>query len=91
MVNRVFEHEGFQESVRGFLEEMLAVNDGMSMREMKRLQNAPLREGRIGAVWNSVDALAERFVDGAPVERFVEKKRALEGEFFSFPLLFVVR
>jgi len=52
--------------------------------EMKRLQNAPLRDGRLVAVWNSMDALAERFVDGAPTRRFEIKKRELEGEFRSF-------
>ena len=84
MVNRVFENEGFQDSVRAFLEGQLNENDGKSMMEMKRLQNQGLREARMAAVWNSMDALAERFVDGAPVERFVEKKRALEGKIYSF-------
>ena len=68
-------------SVKGYLEEMLRVNDGKSMMETKRLQNAPLRDGRIVAVFNSIDALAERFVDGAPVKRFELKKAELEGEF----------
>lgn len=83
MVNRVFEHEGFVDSVKRFLEDQLKENDGKSMMEMKRLQNAPLRDGRIVAVYNSMDALAERFVDGAPMQRFAEKKAALEGEFHS--------
>lgn len=81
MINKVFPHEGFHQSVTAFLEEQLSVNDGKSMMEMKRLQNAPLRDGRIVAVYNSMDALAERFVDGAPMERFVEKKRLLDCEF----------
>jgi peroxisomal 3,2-trans-enoyl-CoA isomerase len=81
VVNKIFEKESFQESVRGYLEELLRVNDGKSMMETKRLQNAPLRDGRIVAVFNSIDALAERFVDGAPVKRFELKKAELEGEF----------
>jgi peroxisomal 3,2-trans-enoyl-CoA isomerase len=81
VVNKIFEKEGFQESVKGYLEEMLRVNDGKSMMETKRLQNAPLRDGRIVAVFNSVDALAERFVEGAPLKRFEIKKAELEGEF----------
>ena len=80
VVNKIFEKEGFQESVKGYLEEMLRVNDGKSMMETKRLQNAPLRDGRIVAVFNSIDALAERFVEGAPVKRFEIKKAELEGE-----------
>lgn len=82
MVNRIFEAEGFHESVKRFLEEQLKENDGKSMMETKRLQNLPLREGRMVAVYNSMDALAERFVDGAPLARFVEKKKVLEGESF---------
>ncbi len=54
MVNRIFPAEKFQDSVRDFLQEQLRVNDGKSMMEMKRLQNAPLRDGRIVAVYNSV-------------------------------------
>lgn len=87
MVNRIIESKGeeFQKDVKRYLEEQLAVNDGKSMMEMKRLQNTPLRDGRLIAVWNSMDALAERFVDGAPYKRFEIKKRELEGE-FSFAL-----
>ena len=81
MVNKIFPTEGFHESVKSYLREQLEVNDGKSMMEMKRLQNAPLREGRLLAVVNSVDALAERFVDGAPFQRFAIKRAALEGRF----------
>jgi len=84
MVNKIFPTEGFHESVKGYLKEQLEVNDGKSMMEMKRLQNAPLREGRLLAVVNSMDALAERFVDGAPLQRFAIKKAALEGESFHY-------
>jgi len=79
LVNKIFPAVGFHDSVNTYLREQLEVNDGKSMMEMKRLQNAPLREGRLLAVLNSVDALAERFVDGAPLERFAVKKAALEG------------
>ncbi|QDS68888.1 hypothetical protein FKW77_007704 [Venturia effusa] len=78
MVNRVFEVEGFHAQVERFLEEQLAVNDGKSMMETKRLQNLGLREGRMMAVYNSIDALAERFVEDAPKKRFEAKKRELE-------------
>jgi len=82
MVNRVFEGKGdeFHKQVREYLEEQLRVNDGKSMKEMKRLQNAPLRDGRLVAVWNSMDALSERFVEGAPNRRFEVKKKELEGK-----------
>lgn len=78
MVNRIFPVEGFHAKVQSFLEEQLAVNDGKSMIESKRLMNAPLREGRMMAVLNSVDALSERFVEDAPKKRFEAKKRELE-------------
>jgi peroxisomal 3,2-trans-enoyl-CoA isomerase len=84
LVNKIFPTEGFQDSVTGFLEEQLKVNDGKSMMEVKRLQNAPLRDGRIVAVYNAMEALANRFVDGAPSQRFAEKKAAMEGG-LSFP------
>jgi peroxisomal 3,2-trans-enoyl-CoA isomerase len=76
----VFESTGeeFQRDVLQFLEGQLRVNDGKSMMEMKRLQNAPVRDARLIAVVNAVDALAERFVEGAPVARFEEKRRELE-------------
>ena len=63
-----------------YLEEQLAVNDGKSMMEAKRLMNIPLREGRMVAVVNAMDALAERFVEGAPAERFVAKRKELEAK-----------
>ncbi|KAH8693989.1 ClpP/crotonase-like domain-containing protein [Talaromyces proteolyticus] len=77
MVNRIFPSEGFHNHVLAFLEEQLAVNDGKSMIETKRLQNSPLRKDRLFAVYESVDALAERFVDGAPRERFAKKRQQL--------------
>ncbi|GAB1213235.1 hypothetical protein ATERTT37_002384 [Aspergillus terreus] len=77
LINRIFPAEGFHERVRGFLKEQLAVNDGKSMMETKRLQNAPLRGERILAMFDAAHALAERFVDGAPVERFRKKTEQL--------------
>jgi peroxisomal 3,2-trans-enoyl-CoA isomerase len=82
MVNRIFPVKDFHQSVIKFLQEQLAVNDGKSMMETKRLQNAPLRDARIIAVYNSMDALAERFVEDAPTKRFEEKKKLLECKFF---------
>jgi peroxisomal 3,2-trans-enoyl-CoA isomerase len=63
LVNRIFPKEGFHDAVVKFLQEQLDVNDGKSMMEMKRLQNAPLRDSRMIAVYNSIEALAERFVE----------------------------
>ena len=62
------------------MEGQLEVNDGKSMMEMKRLQNAPVRDARLIAVVNAVDALAERFVEGAPTKRFEEKRKLLESK-----------
>ena len=80
LVNRIFPKGGFHEAVLGFLREQLEVNDGKSMMEMKRLQNAPRRDQRMIAVVNAMDALAERFVEDAPVKRFEEKRALLECE-----------
>lgn len=81
IANQILEKEGFEEKVIQYLEGMLDINDGKSMMEMKRLQNLPLRHSRILAVYNSIDALAERFVDGTPFERFEVKRKEMEGEF----------
>lgn len=80
MYNYVWDAVGeeFQGKVLAFLEEQLKVNDGKSMMEMKRLQNAPIRDARLIAVVNAVDALAERFVEDAPKQRFEVKRRELE-------------
>jgi peroxisomal 3,2-trans-enoyl-CoA isomerase len=80
VVNRIFPAAGFHDSVKEFLREQLKVNDGKSMIETKRLQNAPLKDGRMLAVYNAMDALAERFVEGAPFKRFELKKAELEGK-----------
>jgi peroxisomal 3,2-trans-enoyl-CoA isomerase len=82
MYNYVWEKEGdaFQAEVIKFLEGQLEVNDGKSMIEMKRLQNAPIRDARLIAVVNAVDALAERFVEDAPTKRFAEKRALLESK-----------
>lgn len=79
VVNKVFPFEGFHGHVRKYLEEHLKDKDAKSMIEVKRLQNASFRDQRIVAVFNSIDALAERFVDGAPFERFKLKVQELEG------------
>jgi len=80
MVNRIFPVEGFHQTVTSFLEEQLEINDGKSMMETKRLQNLPRRAERMMAVFDAMEALAERFVEGAPAQRFRDKKALLEGE-----------
>lgn len=77
LVNRTFPTTDFHGHVLKFLQDQLAVNDGKSMMETRRLQNAPLRKDRLFAVYDSVDALAQRFVDGAPLERFGKKKNQI--------------
>jgi Delta3-Delta2-enoyl-CoA isomerase len=80
VVNRILPTKTFHEDVRKYLEEQLEVNDGKSMMEAKRLMNAPLRDGRMVAVANAMDALAERFLSGAPEERFAKKKKEMEAK-----------
>ena len=79
LVNRIFEHEGFHDKVIQFLQEQLEVNDGDSMIEHKRLMNGPLVSGRLSALYDAVDALIERLVVDAPVKRFAEKSKLMEG------------
>jgi hypothetical protein len=81
MVNTIFPAQDFHAKVVEYLEGQLAVNDGKSMLETKRLANAPLREGRMMAVYNAFDALAERSVDGASAARFAARRKGLDGEF----------
>lgn len=80
LINRIFPVQGFHESVSKFLEEQLSFNDGKSMMETKRLQNAPRRQERMMAVYDAMEALAERFVEGAPGKRFADKKALLESK-----------
>jgi len=91
LVNKIFSHEGFHGHVKKYLEDHLKDKDPKSMIEVKRLQNASFRDQRIVAVYNSVDALAERFVEGAPFERFQLKMQELEGRLLSlFEMNFVL-
>lgn len=78
LINRIFPVLNFQSHVSQYLLEILATSDGQSLIEAKRLMNQPLRAGRLAAVVESVDALANRFVSGAPRDRFLMKKRELE-------------
>lgn len=80
MVSEVFPKQGFHDAVVKYLEDQLAVNDGKSMMEVKRLQNAPIRDARMIAVVNAMDALAERFVEDAPKARFEAKRNELESK-----------
>jgi Delta3-Delta2-enoyl-CoA isomerase len=79
LANQVFPTKTFQQDVQKYLQTQLDVNDGKSMMEAKRLMNAPLRDGRMVAVQNAMDALAERFVEGAPYERFAQKRKEMEA------------
>ncbi len=47
------------------------------MMEMKRLQNAPLRDSRMLEVYNSIEALAERFVEVSLIT-FVDTEKVLK-------------
>ncbi|KAH0831533.1 peroxisomal D3,D2-enoyl-CoA isomerase [Fonsecaea pedrosoi] len=77
LVNFIFPNDGFHSAVHKFLEDQLEVNDGKSMIETKRLQNLPLRRERMLAVYDSIDALAEKFLDGVSTKRFLQKNAQL--------------
>jgi peroxisomal 3,2-trans-enoyl-CoA isomerase len=85
LVNRIFPKENFHQRVIEFLDEQLEINDGVSMMEAKRLQNLPLRRDRLLAVYDSLDALAERITDGAQKRRFEEKNKLLGCKYCQFP------
>lgn len=80
LVNQILPTKGFHESVVKYLEGQLETNDGKSMMETKRLMNAPRRAERMLAAYDAMDALAERFVEGAPAKRFADMKAALEAK-----------
>ncbi|KAF2754975.1 peroxisomal d3,d2-enoyl-CoA isomerase [Pseudovirgaria hyperparasitica] len=80
LVNQLFPAASFHEDVVGFLERQLVGNDGKSMVEMKRLQNEGRKLERMAAVYSSVDALAERFVEGVPIERMGAKMQELAAK-----------
>ncbi|KAK5443513.1 hypothetical protein LTS15_010658 [Exophiala xenobiotica] len=82
MINRILPGppQRFHEKVVEFLEEQLHVNDGKSMMEAKRLQNLPLRRDRLLAVYDALDALAERITEDAQKKRFVEKSQLLHSK-----------
>jgi len=79
LVNQIFPKETFHESVHKHLKKMLMERSGKSMMEVKRLQNAGLRDQRIVALFNACDALAERFVDGEPIGRMRAKMEELKS------------
>ena len=72
--------DGFHGEGEAYLQEQLRVNDGKSMMEAKRLQNAGLRDQRMLAAYNAFDALAERFVEDAPAKRFLAKRMEMEAK-----------
>lgn len=79
LVNKIFPTKGFHDSVVKYLEQQLEINDGKSMTETKRLMNAPRRSEKMVAAYDAMEALAERFVEGAPAQRFEKMKATLEG------------
>jgi Delta3-Delta2-enoyl-CoA isomerase len=81
LVNEIFPAEEFHDKVHSYLKEMLKDRDGKSLMEMKRLQNASLRDQRILALFNASDALAERFVEGEPIRRMTAKMEELKGQY----------
>lgn len=86
-VSEIFPKEGFQASVKTFLEKQLRDNDGKSMMLAKRLQAAHLRNERMLAAYDSMDALNERQVEGAPPARFLKKLEELQGKIINADMI----
>lgn len=80
LVNKIFPKEDFHGQVQAYLKELLSDRSGASMMEAKRLQNKATRDARILALFEAVNALAERFVDGEPARRMAAKAKELVGE-----------
>jgi len=80
LVNTIFPAKDFHKHVVEYLQEQLDINDGKSMILTKQLANAPLRDQRMVAIYNAFDALAERAVDGASVNRFAARRKELEAK-----------
>lgn len=83
MVNKIFPKENFHDQVHAYLKDMLSERSGASMMEMKRLQNKSTRDARVLALFEAVNALAERFVDGEPSRRMAAKAQELVGQYES--------
>ena len=80
LVNQLFPKEGFHDKVKDYLKELLETRSKKSMMEAKRMQNQSLRDQRILALFEAVHSLAERFVDGEPVNRMKAKSDELAGK-----------
>lgn len=80
LVNRIFPRENFLEAVHAHLKDMLRERSGTSMMEMKRLSNKATRDARVLALYDSMDALAERFVEGEPMLRMKAKMYELAAK-----------
>ncbi|OQV03336.1 hypothetical protein CLAIMM_08389 [Cladophialophora immunda] len=78
LVNQIFPTTSFHQDVEGHLRKELEVNDGLSMMESKRLMNASVRDARLLSIMTSLDALAERMVEGTPYKRFAEQRRKMK-------------
>lgn len=78
LVNQIFPAISFHQDVENHLRKELEINDGQSMMESKRLMNASVRDARLLSIMTSLDALAERMVEGTPYERFAEQRRKMK-------------
>lgn len=80
LVNQIFPKEGFHDKVHDYLKGMLKDRSGKAMIETKRMQNQSLRDQRILALFEAYNGLAERFVDGEPMERMKAKMEELQSK-----------
>ncbi|USW58837.1 Putative enoyl-CoA hydratase/isomerase, ClpP/crotonase-like domain superfamily [Septoria linicola] len=80
LVNKLFPKETFHADVHNYLRDMLKERSGKSMMEMKRLQNKQTRDARILSLFDSTNALAERFVEGEPMVRMKAKMDELAAK-----------
>lgn len=85
LVNKIFPKEDFHAQVQAHLKELLNDRSGASMMEAKRLQNRATRDARILALFEAVNALAERFVNGEPARRMAAKAQELVGKSAKHP------
>lgn len=79
LISEIFPATTFHNDIKAYLTHQLDVNDGASLLLARKLQNGPLRTERMIALYDAADALSERFVDDAPISRFIKKRVELKG------------
>ncbi|KAI9007814.1 peroxisomal d3,d2-enoyl-CoA isomerase [Hyaloraphidium curvatum] len=87
VANRIFPTASFFPDVLAYLASQLEHNDPSAILTSKKLMAGPLRAGRMAAIEEAMDKLAEAFiVEGSSVtERFAKQAERIGGWFSVYP------